>query len=101
MGDVAAACDFGGQQGRGAFGAGGGSERLTVDGLKTELHDLAAATGSGSQDRRLDRLFGLFNRCAPAEARYLPRIVLSECVSASVTEPSEAQSPRLLSAHCR
>ncbi|RXK49120.1 ATP-dependent DNA ligase LigA [Halorientalis pallida] len=78
VGDVAAEYDFGGQQGLGAFGDGGGSADLTVGEVESELRDLAAAAGSGSQDRKLDLLFGLFNRCEPAEARYLARIVLSE-----------------------
>ncbi len=78
VGDVAAEYDFGGQQGLGAFGDGGGQAGLTVGEVESELRDLAAAAGPGSQDRKLDLLFGLFNRCAPAEARYLARIVLSE-----------------------
>ncbi|WP_424019027.1 ATP-dependent DNA ligase LigA [Halorientalis pallida] len=78
VGDVAAEYDFGGQQGLGAFGDGGGQAGLTVAEVESELRDLAAAAGSGSQDRKLDLLFGLFNRCEPAEARYLARIVLSE-----------------------
>jgi DNA ligase-1 len=78
VGDVAADYDFGGQQGLGTFGAGGGAEALTVGAVESELRDLAAAAGAGSQDRKLDLLFGLFNRCEPPEARYLARIVLSE-----------------------
>ncbi len=78
VGDVAADYDFGGQQGLGAFGDGGGAARLTVSAVESELRDLAAAAGSGSQDRKLDLLFGLFNRCEADESRYLARIVLSE-----------------------
>ncbi|AQL41281.1 DNA ligase [Halorientalis sp. IM1011] len=78
VGDVAAEYDFGGQQGLSAFGGTDDSAGLTVGEVESELQDLAAATGSGSQDRKLDRLFGLFNRCDPDEARYLARIVLSE-----------------------
>ncbi|MFB6083674.1 MAG: ATP-dependent DNA ligase LigA [Halorientalis sp.] len=77
VGDVAAEYDFGGQQGLGAFGD-DGPDGLTVGEVESELRDLAAAAGSGSQDRKLDLLFGLFNRCDPAEARYLARLVLSE-----------------------
>ncbi|WP_226006568.1 ATP-dependent DNA ligase LigA [Natrinema salinisoli] len=88
IGDVAASYDFGGQQGLGAFtgggtgGTGGGSDGnggdLTVREVYKTLEDLAAAEGSGSQDRKVDLLFGLFNRCSSEEARYLARIVLSE-----------------------
>ncbi|SDM79381.1 DNA ligase-1 [Halogranum gelatinilyticum] len=77
IGAVAASFDFGGQRGLAAFGAGGQSD-LTVAGVDDELRQLAAAEGSGSQDRKLDTLFGLFNRCSAAEARYLARLVLSE-----------------------
>jgi DNA ligase-1 len=76
IGAVAASYDFGGQQGLGAFGSGGDS--LTVADVDDRLHELAAAEGAGSQDRKLDTLFGLFNRTSPEEARYLARLVLSE-----------------------
>ncbi|ELY63984.1 ATP-dependent DNA ligase LigA [Natrinema versiforme] len=92
IGDVAARYDFGGQQGLGAFtgggtddsGAGGGTGGngtggdLTVREVAETLADLAAAEGSGSHDRKVDLLFGLFNRCSSEEARYLARLVLSE-----------------------
>ncbi|WP_126661000.1 ATP-dependent DNA ligase LigA [Haloterrigena salifodinae] len=85
IGEVAAGYDFGGQQGLGAFTGGGGNggggadeNDLTVREVYETLADLAAAEGSGSQDRRVDLLFGLFNRCSSKEARYLARLVLSE-----------------------
>ncbi|OIB56697.1 ATP-dependent DNA ligase LigA [Natrialba sp. SSL1] len=100
IGAVAASYDFGGQQGLGAFIGGGGSGAgddnddrddhnnggngnngtgdLTVSEINDTLTDLAAAEGSGSQDRKVDLLFGLFNRCSSDEARYLARLVLSE-----------------------
>ncbi|QSW98906.1 ATP-dependent DNA ligase [Haloterrigena alkaliphila] len=101
IGAVAASYDFGGQQGLGAFTGGGGSDDgssgdgsddrgsgsggggtaggdLTVGEVADTLADLAAAEGSGSQDRKVDLLFGLFNRCSSEEARYLARLVLSE-----------------------
>lgn len=90
IGDVAASYDFGGQQGLGAFtggdggGAGGGTGGngtggdLTVREVAETLADLAAAEGSGSHDRKVDLLFGLFNRCSSEKARYLARLVLSE-----------------------
>jgi DNA ligase-1 len=78
IGAVAASYDFGGQQGLGAFTGGGDDSGLTVGEVDAQLRDLAAAEGDGSQDRKLDTLFGLFNRCDPDEARYLARIVLSE-----------------------
>jgi len=77
VGDVAASYDFGGQRGLGAFSA-GGRDALTVEEVERQLRELAAASGDGSQETKLDLLFGLFNRCEPAEARYLARLVLSE-----------------------
>jgi len=77
VGEVAASYDFGGQQGLGAF-TGGQQDGLTVGEVDRKLRDLAAAEGSGSTDRKLDILFGLFNRASPEEARYLARIVLSK-----------------------
>jgi DNA ligase-1 len=77
IGAVAERYDFGGQQGLAAFGS-GGPTGLTVADVDTELRLLAEATGSGSQDRKVDLLFGLFRRCSPLEARYLARLVLGE-----------------------
>ncbi|WP_135822729.1 ATP-dependent DNA ligase LigA [Halostella litorea] len=77
IGAVAASYEFGGQRGLGAF-AGGGDDGLTVGEVAEELTALAATEGAGSQDAKIDLLFGLFNRCSPDEARYLARIVLSE-----------------------
>ncbi|KOX91556.1 DNA ligase [Haloarcula rubripromontorii] len=78
IGAVAASYDLGGQQGLAAFGAGGGSDALTVAELDAELRELAAVDGSGSQGTKVDILFGLFSRCSPTEAGYLARLVLSE-----------------------
>ncbi|SFC36322.1 DNA ligase-1 [Halobiforma haloterrestris] len=80
IGDVAASYDFGGQRGLSAFAAGQGvgDNDLTVREVHDELVDLAAAEGEGSEDRKVDILFGLFNRCSSDEARYLARLVLSE-----------------------
>jgi DNA ligase-1 len=79
IGDVAAGYDFGGQRGLAAFGAGGDDrEALTVAGVEETLRDLAGAEGAGSEDRKRDLLFGLFNRAESVEARYLARLVLSE-----------------------
>lgn len=77
IGAVAESYDFGSQRGLGSFGA-GGTDPLTVLEVDGELRALAAAAGDGSQDRKLDLLFGLFNRTDPIEARYLARLVLSE-----------------------
>jgi DNA ligase-1 len=77
IGAVAESYDLGGQQGLAAFGAGGPDER-TVSEVATRLTDLAETEGSGSQDTKLDILFGLFNRASPQEARYLARLVLDE-----------------------
>jgi len=76
VGDVAASYDLGGQQGLGAFA--GNTTGLTVADVERQLHDLAAAEGAGSQETKLEALFGLFSRTDPVEARYLARLVLSE-----------------------
>ncbi|GAA0525343.1 DNA ligase-1 [Halorubrum aquaticum] len=76
IGAVAAGFDFGGQRGLSAFGDGRSS--LTVAEVDGTLRELAAATGEGSESRKVDALFGLFNRCDPAEARTLARLVLGE-----------------------
>ena len=77
IGAVAESYDFGSQRGLASFGA-GGTDRLTIPEVDRELRAVAAAAGDGSKDRKLDRLFGLFNRTEPVEARYLARLVLSE-----------------------
>ncbi|SMO88422.1 ATP-dependent DNA ligase LigA [Halorubrum cibi] len=76
IGAVAAGFDFGGQRGLSAFGD--GSDPLSVAEVDDTLRELAAATGQGSESRKVDALFGLFNRCDPAEARTLARLVLGE-----------------------
>ena len=76
IGAVAASYDFGGQRGLAAFGA--GQDELTVAEVANELDALATTEGSGSQDTKIDILFGLFNRTDSDEARYLSRLVLSE-----------------------
>ncbi len=77
VGDVAAGLDLGSQQGLGAF-TGDSASALTVASVDEELRALAAAAGDGSESRKEDRLFGLFNRCSSVEARYLARLVLGE-----------------------
>ncbi|ADQ67232.1 ATP-dependent DNA ligase i [Halogeometricum borinquense DSM 11551] len=77
IGSVAAAYDFGGQQGLAAF-SGGTNDGLTVNEVDETLRDLAAASGPGSEDRKLNTLFGLFNRASSSEAKYLARLVLGE-----------------------
>ncbi|GAB7017454.1 ATP-dependent DNA ligase LigA [Halostagnicola bangensis] len=78
IGDVAASYEYGGQRGLGAFTGDAGGNALTVREVDETLRDLAAADGSGSADRKIDLLFGLFNQCSSEEARYLARLVLSE-----------------------
>ena len=84
IGAVAATYEFGGQRGLGAFGGGasggtdGESGALTVAEVDDRLREIAATTGEGSEGRRLDILFGLFNRASPAEATFLARLVLGE-----------------------
>jgi DNA ligase-1 len=76
IGSVAASLDLGGQQGLAAFGE--GDDRLTLQVVHTELAGIAEAAGAGSQDRKLEGLFGLFTRCTANEARYLARLVLGD-----------------------
>ena len=76
IGAVAAGFDFGGQRGLSAFA--GGRKPLTVAELDRSLRELAAVDGAGSESTKVDSLFGLFNRCEPAEAKVLARLVLGE-----------------------
>lgn len=76
IGAVAAGFEFGGQRGLAAFGE--GRDRLTVAAVDAELRRLAAAAGDGSESHKRDALFGLFNRCEPAEAKVIARLVLGE-----------------------
>ncbi|MCU4752252.1 ATP-dependent DNA ligase [Halobacteria archaeon AArc-curdl1] len=80
IGAVAASYEFGTQRGLGAFGGGAASsvDDLTVTDVYETLEAVASADGSGSHDTKVDLLFSLFNQCAPEEARYLARLVLSE-----------------------
>ncbi len=83
IGAVAANLDLGGQQGLGAFAAGGGESSAGEDGptlaeVDDALREIAAAEGSGSEDTKLATLFGLFSRVSDDEARYLSRLVLGE-----------------------
>ena len=78
IGAVAESLDLGGQQGLAAFGGGTDREALTVSGVEETLQALAAAAGDGSTDAKRDRLFDLFNRAEPTEARFLARLVLGE-----------------------
>ncbi|GAB7010519.1 DNA ligase [Halorubrum trueperi] len=76
IGAVAADFEFGGQRGLATFGD--GRDSLTVADVDSALRGLAATAGDGSESRKLDALFGLFNRCDPAEATVLARLVLGE-----------------------
>ena len=83
IGAVAANLDLGGQQGLGAFAAGGGPGGSGADGptlaeVDDALREVAFAEGSGSEDTKLATLFGLFSRVSDDEARYLARLVLGE-----------------------
>ncbi len=76
IGAVAAGFEFGGQQGLAAFA--GGRDALSITEVDRSLRELAAAEGEGSESRKVDALFGLFNRCEPVEAKLLARLVLGE-----------------------
>jgi DNA ligase-1 len=78
VGEVASTLELDGQRGLGSFGDGEDGATLTVRDVSEELDSLASAAGSGSQDHKIDRLFGVFTRCEPIEARYLARLVLGE-----------------------
>ncbi|MFB6220021.1 MAG: ATP-dependent DNA ligase LigA [Halolamina sp.] len=78
IGAVAAGLNLGGQQGLGAFAAGGGDDGPTVAEVDDALREVAAAEGAGSEDAKLAALFGLFSRVSSAEARFLARLVLGE-----------------------
>ena len=75
IGAVAAAYDFGGQRGLSAFG-GGSTDPLTVAEVDERLREVATTDGEGSEDRRVEILFGLCNRASPEEATFLARLVL-------------------------
>ena len=75
IGAVAAAYDFGGQRGLSAFG-GGSMDPLTVAEVDERLREVATTDGEGSEDRRVEILFGLCNRASPEEATFLARLVL-------------------------
>ncbi|MFB6091004.1 MAG: ATP-dependent DNA ligase LigA [Halobellus sp.] len=77
IGAVAATYDFGGQRGLGAF-TGDDGDDLTVAEVDETLREVARVTGDGSERRRLDTLFGLFNRASSTEAKFLARLVLGE-----------------------
>jgi len=77
IGAVAESLDLDGQQGLAAFGT-TDPDPLTVADVNDRLRDLAAADGAGSRDRKVEVLFGLFNRADSPPARYLARLVLSE-----------------------
>ncbi|MFW5939487.1 MAG: ATP-dependent DNA ligase LigA [Halolamina sp.] len=88
IGAVAAGLNLGGQQGLGAFAAGGGdgsddagsdvTDGPTLAEVDDALRAVAAAEGAGSEDAKLATLFGLFSRVSDDEARYLARLVLGE-----------------------
>ncbi|WP_256545258.1 ATP-dependent DNA ligase LigA [Halobellus inordinatus] len=77
IGAVAATYEFGGQRGLSAF-SGSGPDELTVAEVDEQLREIAATIGEGSERRRLDTLFGLFNRASASEAKFLARLVLGE-----------------------
>ncbi|WP_144903015.1 ATP-dependent DNA ligase LigA [Halobellus captivus] len=77
IGAVAGSYDFGGQRGLDAF-TDADSEALTVASVDERLREIATTTGDGSEKRRLDTLFGLFNSASSSEATFLARLVLGE-----------------------
>lgn len=95
IGAVAAGFEFGGQRGLAAFGE--GRDRLTVAAVDAELRRLAAAAGDGSESHKRDALFGLFNRCEPAEAKVIARLVLGEMRLGVGEGPSVTRSQRRFS----
>jgi len=57
----------------------------------------AAAAGDGSESHKRDALFGLFNRCEPAEAKVIARLVLGEMRLGVGEGPSVTRSQRRFS----
>jgi DNA ligase-1 len=55
--------------------AAGRPASLEITAVTGTLHEIARATGPGSQWRKLDLLAGLLGRATPVEARYLLRLV--------------------------
>ncbi|HSU73124.1 MAG TPA: ATP-dependent DNA ligase [Candidatus Binatia bacterium] len=53
-----------------------GKSTLTIREAFEELHTIAAASGAGSQERKVTRLAKLLKQASPDEARYLCRIAL-------------------------
>jgi len=51
-------------------------ERLTLEGVFSELTDIALAHGSGSQEQKITLLSDLVGKATPQEAKYIIRIVL-------------------------
>lgn len=77
IGAVAETYDLDGQQGLAAFGA-GRQNTLSVADVDDSLRTLAETSGDGSQETKIDILFGLFSQISSREARYLSRLVLGE-----------------------
>ncbi|HLD01131.1 MAG TPA: ATP-dependent DNA ligase [Candidatus Nanoarchaeia archaeon] len=50
--------------------------KLTVPELFNKLHKIAAMSGSGSQDQKINLVVAMLQKCSPTGAKYLSRIVL-------------------------
>jgi len=55
-----------------------GKGSLNVDTVFKTLHEIAKATGTGSQDKKIKLLADLLSKSSSIEARYLARIVLGD-----------------------
>ncbi|MBS3148731.1 ATP-dependent DNA ligase [Candidatus Woesearchaeota archaeon] len=51
---------------------------LTIPEVFDTLHKIAAASGQGSQDKKVNLLSSLFKKCSAIEARYLARLCLGQ-----------------------
>lgn len=64
-----------------------GSEGLSVAEVFAELHKIAAASGKGSQDQKINMLASLLRAASPLEARYIARFVIGK-LRLGVGDPS-------------
>lgn len=81
IGIVAERLSFGEQTGLDAFAIDPDEPEysdLSIVDVYKEFEEIAQLSGSGSQEERVSRLFGLLNDCSPVEAKYVTRIAVNE-----------------------
>ncbi len=55
-----------------------GKGKLNVKQVYDTLHKIATTSGTGSQEKKVDLLKGLFSKATPIEARYIARLVIGD-----------------------